>query len=390
MPSKIGNKGRTKKGVVAMSTNTSLVLQLQEYLNKNYNLAYNTVTRNVELDGMPLTDMVINSIFVSCKAVFDKATKDLVCSIIYSDSTKAIDPFQSFIKTHENCVNSTGNIDMLIKSIETDTENYDMFIRKWLCSMIASIHGKHSPLMLVLCGGQNTGKTEWFRRLLPDALSGYYAESKLDGGKDDEILMTKKLIILDDEMGGKSKQENKRLKEMTSRQTFSIREPYGRVSVDLQRLAMLCGTTNDMQILSDPTGNRRLLPIRVLGIDHNLYNGIDKTALFIEAYNLYQSGYSYGLSKTEIDMLNSSTGDFEAISSEEELLLKHYAVPAEDSWNATEVTNTDIVTKLNMWSSGININPTKLGLVLKKLGFEQKATRVGNSTKRLYRVIELT
>ena len=61
--------------------------------------------------------------------------------------------------------------------------------------------------MLVLAGEtQGTGKTHFFRYLLPNKLQNLYAESKMDNGKDDEILMTKKWIIVDDEMGGKSKE----------------------------------------------------------------------------------------------------------------------------------------------------------------------------------------
>ena len=56
----------------------------------------------------------------------------------------------------------------------------------------------------------------------------------MDNGKDDEILMTKKLIILDDEYGGKSKREEKKLKEITAKEFINVREPYGRVSVDLR------------------------------------------------------------------------------------------------------------------------------------------------------------
>src|SRR5690606_8591490 len=120
---------------------------------------------------------------------------------------------------------------------------------------------------------QGTGKTEFFRRLLPPELRQYYAESKLDAGKDDAILMTQKLIIMDDEMGGKSKKESKHLKELTSKQVFTLREPYGRMNVDLQRLAVLCGTTNDLEILND-LHNRRQIPIEVYGIDHEAYNAI--------------------------------------------------------------------------------------------------------------------
>lgn len=371
-----------------MSDKKPLVTHLKEFISKNYNLAYNEVSRVVELDGVPINDITLNSIFIESKEECPGATKDVVCSIIYSNWLPSFNPFLEFVESHKNEVGH-GAIDRLIASIETDTPNYELFIKKWLCSLMASIHGKHSPLMLVLCGGQNTGKTEWFRRLLPIKLSPYYAESKLDGGKDDEILMTKKLIIVDDEMGGKSKQENKKLKEMTSKQTFSIREPYGRVSVDLTRLAMLCGTTNDTQIINDPTGNRRILPINVIGINHSLYNSVDKAELFIELYNLYQSGYDYNLSNDEIKLLNESTTDFEVSSTEEEMVSRYYALPSVNDESVKEVSNTDIVSRIKTWS-GLNVSPTKLGMVLKKMGYEQKVVKRGHSSIRAYKVIELS
>jgi predicted P-loop ATPase len=282
----------------------------------------NEISRNIEINGKPITDIDLNTVFIECKTVVPKASKDLVKSVIFSEFTPCYNPFFLFLKDYQ-IKRPYGNIDKLINSINTDTANHDLFIKKWLTSLMASINGKHSPLVLVLVGGQNTGKTEWFRRLLPDQLKAYYAEDKLDQGKDSEILMTKKLIIMDDEMGGKSKAESKTLNRLTSSQTFSIREPYGVVSVDLNRLAMLCGTTNYEGVLSDPTGNRRMLPIRVLNVDFELYNSINKTDLFYEVYHLYNENPNiYNLTGDEIKLLNESTKEFEAPSQEQDMIMK--------------------------------------------------------------------
>src|SRR5690606_8018810 len=110
----------------------------------------------------------------------------------------------------------------------------------------------------------------------------YYAESNLDEGKDSEILMCKKLIIVDDEFGGKSKKDATKLKRLSSQQTFSIRAPYGRITEDLNRLAVLGGTSNDSEVINDPTGHRRIIPIILLSFDIEKYKSIDKTKLFIE------------------------------------------------------------------------------------------------------------
>ena len=245
-----------------------------------------------------------------------------------------------------------------------------------------------SPLSLVLCGGQGTGKTEWFRRLLPTELKSLYAESKLDAGKDDEILMTQKILIVDDEFGGKSKQEEKRFKEITSKQIFNLREPYGRVNVDLHRLATLGGSTNDTGILNDPTGNRRLLPIFVQGIDHFKYNDIDKDKLFIQAYRLLVDGFDYNLSRDEVQLLNDNTDEFEQVDSLEELFLQYFTMNNE--YGVTEfLTNTEILSRIQNLSNMKIGSGKRLGQILKKLGFEQERKKISGTTKRVYRVYSL-
>ena len=102
--------------------------------------------------------------------------------------------------------------------------------------------------------------------------------------------MTENLIIMDDELGGKSKQDNMKLKNITSKQYFSLRRPYGDHNESILRLAVLCGTSNQLEILSDATGNRRIIPIEVLNINKVLYNSIDKKELFMEAFKLYKKG----------------------------------------------------------------------------------------------------
>jgi predicted P-loop ATPase len=272
-------------------------------------------------------------------------------------------------------------ITQLFACVTTKDPDYLLYFgTKWLVGAISAIHGEHSPLMLVLSGEiQNTGKTEYFRRLLPADLMSYYAESKLDAGKDDEILMTQKLLIVDDEMGGKSKKEVKRLKELTSKQTFSLREPYGRNNVDLNRLAVLGGTTNDNEILSDPTGNRRIIPIHVAAINHEQYNAIDKVALWMEVYELWKSGFKWKLSRADIQYLAKDSNEFEMSNSEAELIQKYFEP------GATQLTATEV--KVFIESKTLQkLSLDRLGKELKRLGFEQKHAKVGAGTKRVYLV----
>lgn len=369
---------------VAVDTKESPIDAVEMWLKQNYELRRNVITRYIENRGKQLQVKDFNTIYIQAAKVFEKCSYELIDRIINSDFTPDYNPLQEFFITHSSR-KPKGTIRQLWESIDSDTglshgeffpQYKEHFGTKWLVGLVSAVHGKHSPLMLVLSGNkQNTGKTEFWRRLLPRELRMYYAESKLDAGKDDEILMTQKIIIMDDEMGGKSKSETKRLKELTSKQTFSLREPYGRNNVDLERLAVLCGTTNDNEILNDPTGNRRLIPINVLSINHSSYNRIDKIDLLMEAYWLWKDGYTWELSSEDIQILNDNTGYFEQPSAEYELIAKHFSKPAhDDSMGVIFLTATDIKARLERDSmQKLNIN--RIGMEMKRIGWTKVAKK---------------
>jgi predicted P-loop ATPase len=366
---------------------------ITEYIQDNFDFKVNEITRKLELKGKPVTDRTLNTCLVKTSIALGdiNVPQQAFFNIIYSDVVPMYNPIIEFIgKNTETDLGDTDFIKELSNSIiarnQEESERNYLFIKKWYVGMIAtSLKNGVSPLSLVLCGGQGTGKTEWFRRLLPNELKSLYAESKLDAGKDDEILMTQKVLIVDDEFGGKSKQEEKRFKEITSKQIFNLREPYGRVNVDLDRLATLGGTTNDTGILNDPTGNRRLIPIFVQSIDHEQYNAIDKDLLFIQAYREYEKGFNYNLTREEVKLLNDSTGEFEQVDSLEELFLSTFTGDSEYGV-AEYLTNTEIWTRIQPQGGGRIGSGRRLGQILKKLGFKQISKRMNGSPRKVYKV----
>jgi len=267
------------------------------------------------------------------------------------------------------------------------------FISKWLCSVVASVYGKHSPLCLVLVGEvQGTGKSEWFRRLFPKKLKEYYSENKLDTTeKDIYLLMSNKLVIMDDEFGGKSKLESKIFKELTSKESFDFRCVYGRNIEHFQRLSVLCGTTNDIALLNDVSGNRRILPIYIPGqMNYEMYNSVDKKALWTEVYNLYSNGFQYELTPEDINYLNNNTKDFEEISMEKELFIKHFRKVSEEK-DRSKVRYLGTSEILAFLESRYNrrLAIRRLGAEIRKLGFVPKSVRIGNDVLKKYEVIQI-
>lgn len=368
---------------------------------KTFDLKFNEITRNYELNGEPMTDRDYNSLYIKAKEQIDiKITKDLLFSIIDSDNTPSYNPFLDFINKYKH-LKPTGNFEKLCRCVKYKqitykegkgyqiTDYLELFLKKWLLGIISSIHGTYSISILVFTGGQRVGKTKFFRSILPDELMNFYAESKLDDGKDSEILMTQKLIILDDEFGGKSKQDAKRLKELSSKQWFNVRRPFGRASEDLRRLAVLCGTSNDEEIINDPTGNRRIIPVNIIDIDHELMDEINKVDLFIELYHEWvEDKESFILTKEDIEILNECSQMNKQPSLEEEMVIKYFKPTKVEGGNYGYFTNTEIKSYIEERHPTIRINPYKLGVVLKELGFVKTNKRLGGSAPKMVYLME--
>jgi predicted P-loop ATPase len=375
-----------------------LIGQIKIFLQGGYNIKKNEVTGRLENNGAVMNDTEINSIYIkACEIVSDKIQKDLIRNIIDSDFTEVYNPLKDYIERNRT-KKPTGLIEKLANSIESDTGREDpkninpnyksYFLKKWLVGVVSGIYGEHSPLLLVLAGGQNTGKTEFFRRLLPKELKKYYGESKLDAGKDDELLMTQKLMLMDDELGGKSKKDHARLKELTSKETFSIRKPYARDNEDFKRLASLCGTTNEMEFISDSTGNRRLIPIDVISINHGLYNSIDKDDLFIEIFHLYNGGFKSDLTTEDVETLNSCSGQFEQQNETAGLIEEVFKKPEfkNSNQNVVELTATKIAIEIEKVTNK-KAYKVPVGKELNSLGFDFETKKVNGNRVKLYKVV---
>ncbi|NIV12863.1 MAG: hypothetical protein GWN62_16760 [Aliifodinibius sp.] len=276
------------------------------------------------------------------------------------------------------------NQEILVDSELLEVDNYlDIFMVKWLIGLIGSAYGTYSLMILVLNGEQGTNKTEFFRNLLPEKLRSYYAESNLDEGKDSEILMTKKWLIVDDEFGGKSKRDATKLKRLSSQQTFTIRMPYGRMSEDLRRLAVLAGTSNDYEVINDPTGNRRIIPVNIESLDIDRFKAIDKDLLFIELYQAWQKNKTkWFLTKQEIELLNKITIKNTEVMPEVEAIQKLFDF---DEYGA--MTNTDVMREININYPHLRTNSKRIGQALKICGHEQSIKKMFGKTCRVYSIV---
>jgi predicted P-loop ATPase len=163
-----------------------------------------------------------------------------------------------------------------------------------------------------------------------------------------------------------------------------MRRAYGRNHEDIKRLAMLCGTSNDSDIISD-SSNRRIVPINATDIDLETYYSIDKTDALIEAYHLYTSDGQTGfLSKEENKILQSVSLQNTSPDVHAELLTSKFHPGEPNEPECITMTASEIASIIQQ-KTQLKITAVGIGRVLSRLEYPFTMERqAGLSPKKVY------
>lgn len=143
----------------------------------------------------------------------------------------------------------------------------------------------------VLIGRQGEGKSTAVRLLAIQ--DQFYTDTFTIEGKDGMETITGKWICELSELLALTKaREVESIKSFLSRQMDHYRRAYERKAADYPRQCVFIGTTNQPQFLTDKTGNRRFLPVRVHGNGYELIRREQELRAYIrqcwaEAKTLY-------------------------------------------------------------------------------------------------------
>lgn len=374
----------------------TLLDEIETYIRHNYSLVKNQITGRLENNGVEWTEEDLNGLYISIKKVYENADAKWIERIIFSPFVKSYNPLRDFFTENKDKIPDEllekheipAIIKKLWKSVKTDNPRYlEKFGTKWLVSIISSIFGEPSNLELDFAGTLNKGKSHFFKHLLPVELQKYFAKSDLDKGKDDEILMCHKILILMDECGGKTRQDEKAHKKLMDMEVFSIRRPYRKDNEDIKRLCVLCGTSNPLGLLKDSHGNRRIIPVNVLERDRAMYDSIDKAELLMAAYYLWKAGFKWRIDDDEIPELTQSTKMFNEYSFEYELVTKYFDKIELGTIGAEYYTATDVKMFIDN-KTGQKTNLIKITNELRRIGFLQEFKDNGDGIDRNYYVMK--
>ncbi len=355
----------------------SLTKKVKEWINLNYEIKLNELTSEYEVNGESADDFIINNIVVNAKlALGDEVSKHLIEILIFNNQNIKYNPAKDLIESIK--WDGKSRIKELTEYIKSNTGTLEFrtqMLGMWYLGIIQSIYTDiPNELCLVLAGLKNAGKTTFLRNLLPPELHKYIAFVRLKetAGKDYEILMCKKILIIDDEYNVSTKTDASLLKEYLAKDYFTYREPYGRLPVRKKRIATMCGSCNPVQVLNDPTGNRRVIPFEIIeDFDLQGYHRLDKYQLLAEFKSIFDKGFRNFLSKEQIQKLNEYTDGKNSIASIERESLMSFFYPPDRSNEYDFKTATQIKDHIET-NSKQKLNINKLGQELKGMGFERK------------------
>lgn len=189
--------------------------------------------------------------------------------------------------------------------------------KKWMTAAVKRVYQPACKFdhMLMLEGLQGAGKSSALELLaafgekierpyLEQPEKSYYTDAltfDAMGDKDCMLLTAGAIIVVLEELVGKSKRNDDDIKRWITLRSDKGRLPYARSVTEMKRQFVLAGTTNNSDYLRDSTGNRRYWCLNVTKVDKKYIND-SREQLWAEAVMWHKQGIYLGLEGNELKL----------------------------------------------------------------------------------------
>lgn len=216
-------------------------------------------------------------------------------------------------------------------------------------------------------------KSTFCRILLPPELRFGYTDSiDFKSKQDAERSLGRFFLINIDEFDQISVNQQGFLKHLLQKPVANLRKPYGTAIQEIRRYASFIATSNQKDLLTDPSGSRRFICIEVTGPIHTNVT-INYRQLYAQAMDAIAKGERYWLDDSDEAILKQTNREFEQPTPLEQLFLCHFH-PAENEEEGDWMTPMEILSFLQTKTKDrLSINKVALfGRALHKLGISSR------------------
>lgn len=273
MQEKINNAlDRNQQTGKALATYSNLMYVLDNDPNYSGVIRYNTLTMTIEIQHeggywAPITDNDLIDFLVAWEKLYtgNKATKDTAFSAFSLVARKnPVNPIRDYVLTLPDWDGKERLQDFVTNAMGAEKTWYNVqALQTYMFGMIARAlrPGVKFDYILTLQGPQGCDKSTLLSRLVQGVAGGYATLGSIGRKGDIMHLQGRWIVELDKLIALKGNLAVKRLEEFASRQTDTFRAPYDRREKSYDRVACLAATTNEVEFLTNRTGNRRWLVI---------------------------------------------------------------------------------------------------------------------------------
>ena len=370
----------------------SLLKDLEAYFFAKYDFRFNVLTEQPEyvLKGQKqyqLVDQrVLNTLCIDARNQGINCWDKDVNRLLHSQRIRDFHPFLYYMESLPEW-DGVDRVTELAQRISDKPLWVDGFHR-WMLGMAAqwmNLEGQcaNAVAPLLISTEQGRCKSTFCSILLPEELQTFYID-KFDLSSESGCEQKLSLfgLVNMDEFDRYSVRNMATLKNLMQLKKLNIRKSYRNYYSQLPRIASFIGTSNQKELLTDPSGSRRFLCVEVKG-------KIDCTRpayeqLYAQLKSELLAGQRYWFTSDEERAIQESNREFYRHTPEQDLFFRCFRLP-EEGEEAQLLSPTEIFCRLQKKFPAAfrGSNACYMGKVLMSLGVERVRTKYGSS----YRVV---
>lgn len=366
-----------------------LALQTEEFMKRRYEFRYNTQLGEVEYRERnsyrfyfnPIEKRGLNSIALDAQSEGIPLWDRDISRYVYSNRVPVFNPLEEFLY-HLPVWDGKDRIRGLAQTVPCKNPHWVGLFHRWFLNMVMHWRGTDkkyannvSPLLV---GEQGCRKSTFCRSIIPPAIRAYYTDSiDFSRKRDAELYLNRFALINIDEFDQISAGQQGFLKHILQKPIVNMRKTHGNAVLEMRRYASFIGTSNQKDLLTDPSGSRRFICVEVCGtIDTN--KAIDYDQLYAQAMYELDHGERYWFDRDEERIMTEYNREFEQVSLEEQLFYRYFRPVKEEEdgeWLSPAEILEDIKKKSAIPLS--NKRVSVFGRILRKHEIPSKRVRSG-------------
>lgn len=330
----------TGKSKIVVNETDTLLLQVETFLQQEYEFRFNQLTEVTEFRKRsstnepfkPVGKRELNSLCIATRKNGINCWDRDIQRYVHSEDIPTYHPFHTYMDNLPTW-DGTDRVSLLAQRISSNQLWIDGF-HKWMLGMtvqwmgIQSLHGNSiSPVLVSQKQGKH--KSTFCRMLVPDELQGYYTDSfDLTALSASEQKLALFGLINLDELDKFSDRKMALLKNLMQMAGINVRKAYKRNFSALPRIASFIATSNRKELLTDPTGSRRFLCVE---IEDKISDApIEHAQLYSQLKSEIFSGVRYWFTEEEEKAIMENNASFQRRSMAEDVFHLCYEIPKTD------------------------------------------------------------